>query len=182
MAISPLYMSMESIYTRQADEARGGTHFTQQRINVCKVWVKISTYEWLYVCTWGPLTTSGEEGAESLVPHLSVSNDPLTWFLLREDCVFSSVKDQTQALFVWISFSLIVESRSHSSSTCSMCSANKCLCVSFVPPCLCRMDDIQLCKEITRLKKELHKLVSIPGRSPLGIDSCWWRIKNSFGK
>ncbi|XP_040892249.1 bMERB domain-containing protein 1 isoform X1 [Toxotes jaculatrix] len=25
-----------------------------------------------------------------------------------------------------------------------------------------RMDDIQLCKEITRLKKELHKLVSIP--------------------
>lgn len=79
MAISPLYMSMESIYTRQADEARGGTHFTQQRINVGKVWVKISTYEWLYVCTWGPLTTSGEEGAESLVPHLSVSNDPLTW-------------------------------------------------------------------------------------------------------
>lgn len=45
MAISPLYMSMESIYTRKADEARGGTHFTQQRINVCKVWVKISTYE-----------------------------------------------------------------------------------------------------------------------------------------
>lgn len=28
---------------------------------------------------------------------------------------------------------------------------------------VCRMDDIQLCKEITRLKKELHKLVSIPG-------------------
>lgn len=28
----------------------------------------------------------------------------------------------------------------------------------------CRMDDIQLCKEITRLKKELHKLVSLPGR------------------
>lgn len=27
------------------------------------------------------------------------------------------------------------------------------------------MDDIQLCKEITRLKKELHKLVSLPGRS-----------------
>lgn len=26
-----------------------------------------------------------------------------------------------------------------------------------------RMDDIQLCKEITRLKKELQKLVSIPG-------------------
>uniref|UniRef100_A0A674MJ79 Phosphoinositide-3-kinase, regulatory subunit 6a n=1 Tax=Takifugu rubripes TaxID=31033 RepID=A0A674MJ79_TAKRU len=26
------------------------------------------------------------------------------------------------------------------------------------------MDDIQLCKEITRLKKELHKLVSLPGR------------------
>jgi len=25
------------------------------------------------------------------------------------------------------------------------------------------MDDIQLCKEITRLKKELQKLVSIPG-------------------
>lgn len=25
------------------------------------------------------------------------------------------------------------------------------------------MDDIQLCKEITRLKKELHKLVSLPG-------------------
>ncbi|XP_047435239.1 bMERB domain-containing protein 1-like isoform X6 [Mugil cephalus] len=25
-----------------------------------------------------------------------------------------------------------------------------------------RMDDIQLCKEITRLKKELHKLVSVP--------------------
>lgn len=28
------------------------------------------------------------------------------------------------------------------------------------------MDDVQLCKEITRLKKELHKLVSIPGRKP----------------
>lgn len=27
------------------------------------------------------------------------------------------------------------------------------------------MDDIQLCKEITRLKKELQKLVSIPGRN-----------------
>lgn len=29
--------------------------------------------------------------------------------------------------------------------------------------CLHRMDDIQLCKEITRLKTELHKLVSVPG-------------------
>jgi hypothetical protein len=27
-----------------------------------------------------------------------------------------------------------------------------------------RMDDIQLCKEITRLKKELQKLVSVSGR------------------
>ena len=26
-----------------------------------------------------------------------------------------------------------------------------------------RMDDIQLCKEITRLKQELQKLVSVPG-------------------
>uniref|UniRef100_U3J8I7 BMERB domain-containing protein n=1 Tax=Anas platyrhynchos platyrhynchos TaxID=8840 RepID=U3J8I7_ANAPP len=28
--------------------------------------------------------------------------------------------------------------------------------------CLCRMDDIQLCKEISRLKKELQKLIALP--------------------
>lgn len=54
-----------------------------------------------------------------------------------------------------------------------------CACVSFTPSCLNRMDDIQLCKEITRLKKELHKLVSIPGRSPLGVhDCCYWTKTN----
>lgn len=31
--------------------------------------------------------------------------------------------------------------------------------------CRHRMDDIQLCKEITRLKTELHRLVSVPGRT-----------------
>lgn len=38
------------------------------------------------------------------------------------------------------------------------------LFLSFYLSRRCRMDDIQLCKEITRLKKELHKLVSLPGR------------------
>ncbi|XP_015252647.1 PREDICTED: uncharacterized protein C16orf45-like [Cyprinodon variegatus] len=33
-----------------------------------------------------------------------------------------------------------------------------------------RMDDIQLCKEITRLKKELHKLVSIPDKEKSNED------------
>uniref|UniRef100_A0A3Q2NU86 Phosphoinositide-3-kinase, regulatory subunit 6a n=1 Tax=Fundulus heteroclitus TaxID=8078 RepID=A0A3Q2NU86_FUNHE len=32
------------------------------------------------------------------------------------------------------------------------------------------MDDIQLCKEITRLKKELHKLVSIPDKDKSAED------------
>ncbi|XP_041641790.1 bMERB domain-containing protein 1-like [Cheilinus undulatus] len=32
------------------------------------------------------------------------------------------------------------------------------------------MDDIQLCKEITRLKKELHKLVSIPDKDKSNED------------
>ncbi|XP_038127564.1 bMERB domain-containing protein 1-like isoform X2 [Cyprinodon tularosa] len=32
------------------------------------------------------------------------------------------------------------------------------------------MDDIQLCKEITRLKKELHKLVSIPDKEKSNED------------
>lgn len=58
-----------------------------------------------------------------------------------------------------------------------------CACVSFTPSCLNRMDDIQLCKEITRLKKELHKLVSIPGRSPLGVhDCCYWTKTNKQTK
>ncbi len=47
----------------------------------------------------------------------------------------------------------------------------KCFCMlqnsvglSYLPVLLvCRMDDVQLCKEITRLKKELQKLVSVPG-------------------
>lgn len=37
--------------------------------------------------------------------------------------------------------------------------------------CLCRMDDIQLCKEITRLKTELHKLVSVPGSAELMVSA-----------
>lgn len=43
----------------------------------------------------------------------------------------------------------------------------------FVPR---RMDDIQLCKEITRLKKELQKLVSIPGEAPLLVS---WGTTNA---
>lgn len=35
------------------------------------------------------------------------------------------------------------------------------------------MDDIQLCKEITRLKKELHKLVSIPGTGQHLSSGLW---------
>lgn len=31
--------------------------------------------------------------------------------------------------------------------------------------CLCRMDDIQLCKEISRLKKDLQKLIALPGKA-----------------
>ena len=31
------------------------------------------------------------------------------------------------------------------------------------PFSICRMDDIQLCKEISRLKKELQKLIALPG-------------------
>lgn len=38
------------------------------------------------------------------------------------------------------------------------------------------MDDIQLCKEITRLKKELQKLVSIPGEAPLLVS---WGTTNA---
>lgn len=40
------------------------------------------------------------------------------------------------------------------------------------------MDDIQLCKEITRLKQELQKLVSIPGKlkSSLRLSTLtWWQ-------
>lgn len=96
-----------------------------------------------------------------------------------------------QLFSVWISFSHTVESRFHSSLRFKVESELICIyeqycldvwCVNvrvllLVPPCLCRMDDIQLCKEITRLKKELHKLVSIPGRIPLDIDSC--RLKQA---
>ena len=62
-----------------------------------------------------------------------------------------------------------------------------CVCVRCVCVCvrtflsthvLCRMDDIQLCKEITRLKKELQKLVSIPGRRTPADHSC--KVSISF--
>lgn len=44
------------------------------------------------------------------------------------------------------------------------------------------MDDIQLCKEITRLKKELQKLVSIPGRSALDMGQLWIKTGKKGGQ
>lgn len=44
--------------------------------------------------------------------------------------------------------------------------------------CLHRMDDIQLCKEITRLKTELHKLVSVPGSVEFMVSAgCMKRMR-----
>lgn len=42
------------------------------------------------------------------------------------------------------------------------------------------MDDIQLCKEITRLKKELQKLVSIPGVFSTGQIMCYILFNSSI--
>lgn len=58
----------------------------------------------------------------------------------------------------------------------------KLCCMFSVLLCLCRMDDIQLCKEITRLKKDLHKLVSIPGTSRHPSLDYWPKVDGENGK
>lgn len=50
------------------------------------------------------------------------------------------------------------------------CSSGACdpFLSQWFPLCLCRMDDIQLCKEISRLKKELQQLIALPGTALQG--------------
>ena len=45
-------------------------------------------------------------------------------------------------------------------ASAGMCSAEV---TYYVVSCPCRMDDIQLCKDIMDLKQELQNLVAIPG-------------------